>query len=118
VGRRTEYILHTGQGFRHRSQDGLLIGPFLEMLAVSGGLDGVSRRPTTEPPAAPRLKARNVEANRRRRPDAGVDAVAPVCAPPPGRPGQLCDDTVSAFRDAVAQFERGFELGEGALLDR
>ena len=36
VGRRTEYILHAGQGFRHRSQDGLLIGPFLEMLAVSG----------------------------------------------------------------------------------
>lgn len=53
VGRRTEYVLHTSQGFRHRSQDGLLIGPFLEMLAASGGLDGVSRPPTTaQTPAA------------------------------------------------------------------
>jgi len=48
VGRRTEYILHAGQGFRHRSQDGLLIGPFLEMLAVSGEQasdDRVPQRP-------------------------------------------------------------------------
>ncbi|MBS2533638.1 F0F1 ATP synthase subunit alpha [Catenulispora sp. NF23] len=30
--------------------------------------------------------------------------------------GQLSDDTVSAFKDAVAQFKRGFELGDGSLL--
>ncbi|MBS2534668.1 F0F1 ATP synthase subunit alpha [Catenulispora sp. NF23] len=30
--------------------------------------------------------------------------------------GQLSDDTVSAFKDAVAQFKRGFELGDGTLL--
>ncbi|MEY9935107.1 F-type H+-transporting ATPase subunit alpha [Catenulispora sp. GP43] len=30
--------------------------------------------------------------------------------------GQFSDDTVSAFKDAVAQFKRGFELGDGTLL--
>ncbi|MEY9863799.1 F-type H+-transporting ATPase subunit alpha [Catenulispora sp. GAS73] len=30
--------------------------------------------------------------------------------------GQLSDDTVTAFKDAVAQFKRGFELGDGTLL--
>jgi F-type H+-transporting ATPase subunit alpha len=30
--------------------------------------------------------------------------------------GKLDDDTVSAFKDAVAQFKRGFELGDGTLL--
>ncbi|WP_194894899.1 F0F1 ATP synthase subunit alpha [Catenulispora pinisilvae] len=30
--------------------------------------------------------------------------------------GQLSEDTVSAFKDAVAQFKRGFELGDGTLL--
>lgn len=33
VGRRSQYTVHTGQGFRHRNQDGLEIGPFLELLA-------------------------------------------------------------------------------------
>jgi len=33
VGRRTEYTIHTGRGFRHSNQDGLEIGPFLELLA-------------------------------------------------------------------------------------
>ena len=35
VGRRSEYTVHTGQSFRHQSQDGLLVGPFLELLAGS-----------------------------------------------------------------------------------
>ena len=30
--------------------------------------------------------------------------------------GQFSDDTVSAFKDAVGQFKRGFELGDGTLL--
>ena len=30
--------------------------------------------------------------------------------------GQLSDDTVSAFKDAVADFKRGFELNDGTLL--
>ncbi|MEZ0110558.1 F-type H+-transporting ATPase subunit alpha [Catenulispora sp. EB89] len=30
--------------------------------------------------------------------------------------GQLSDDTVTAFKDGVAQFKRGFELGDGTLL--
>ena len=33
VGRRSRYTVHTAQGFRHRNQDGLEIGPFLELLA-------------------------------------------------------------------------------------
>jgi len=30
--------------------------------------------------------------------------------------GLMADDTVTAFKDAVAQFKRGFELGDGTLL--
>lgn len=33
VGRRSEYTIHAGQSFRHQSQDGLLVGPFLTLLA-------------------------------------------------------------------------------------
>ena len=35
IGRRSAYTIHTGQSFRHQSQDGLLVGPFLELLAGS-----------------------------------------------------------------------------------
>jgi hypothetical protein len=31
-GRRTTYTIHPEQGFRHQSQEGLLVGPFLELL--------------------------------------------------------------------------------------
>lgn len=31
-GNRTTYTVHTERGFRHQSQDGLLVGPFLETL--------------------------------------------------------------------------------------
>jgi hypothetical protein len=40
VGRRTEYTVHTGRGFRHQNQEGLLIGPFLELLAGPQDIDG------------------------------------------------------------------------------
>ena len=33
VGRRAQYTVHTGRGFRHRSLDGLKVGPFLDLLA-------------------------------------------------------------------------------------
>jgi hypothetical protein len=33
VGRRTHYVLHTNNPFRHSAQDGLQVGPFLELLA-------------------------------------------------------------------------------------
>lgn len=32
VGRRTHYVLHTDNPFRHSAQDGLRVGPFLELL--------------------------------------------------------------------------------------
>jgi hypothetical protein len=40
VGRRTEYTIHPDQGFRHQNQEGLRIGPFLEVLASSMQGDG------------------------------------------------------------------------------
>ncbi|GAA2067632.1 hypothetical protein GCM10009839_94180 [Catenulispora yoronensis] len=33
IGRRTHYVLHTDIPFRHSAQDGLRVGPFLELLA-------------------------------------------------------------------------------------
>jgi hypothetical protein len=43
VGRRSAYTIHAGQSFRHQSQDGLLVGPFLALLAgsmASRAMDG------------------------------------------------------------------------------
>ncbi len=40
AGRRTRYTVHLDRTFRHPAQDGHRIGPFLELLAVSG--DGAS----------------------------------------------------------------------------
>lgn len=44
-GRRTTYTIHPDQGFRHQSQEGLIVGPFLELLvrhpaALHDGDDG------------------------------------------------------------------------------
>jgi hypothetical protein len=43
VGRRTHYVLHTENPFRHSAQDGLPVGPFLELLTgvVAGPDDPV-----------------------------------------------------------------------------
>lgn len=35
-GNRTTYTIHTDRGFRHQSQDGLMVGPFLLLLAQAG----------------------------------------------------------------------------------
>jgi len=37
AGRRTAYTLNRGQPFRHQSQDGHLVGPFLALLAAEAG---------------------------------------------------------------------------------
>jgi DNA-binding transcriptional regulator PaaX len=34
VGRRNRYTVNPGHGFRHRAQDGHLVGPFLDLLAA------------------------------------------------------------------------------------
>lgn len=51
VGRRSEYTIHTGLGFRHPNQDGLEIGPFLELLA---GLPRTDRAADTDRDRTPR----------------------------------------------------------------
>jgi hypothetical protein len=43
MGRRTNYVLHTDIPFRHSAQDGLQVGPFLELLT---GADSVTGLPT------------------------------------------------------------------------
>jgi DNA-binding MarR family transcriptional regulator len=40
TGRRTRYTVHLDRPFRHPAQNGHLIGPFLELLAESGGRAG------------------------------------------------------------------------------
>lgn len=55
VGRRTHYVLHTDNPFRHSAQDGLQVGPFLDLLtSATAGPDGpvVDGRPAA-PAAAP-----------------------------------------------------------------
>ena len=36
MGRRTRYVLHTDIPFRHSAQEGLQVGPFLELLTGAG----------------------------------------------------------------------------------
>jgi DNA-binding MarR family transcriptional regulator len=36
-GRRNRYVINTASGFRHPSQDGHRVGPFLDLLAAAGG---------------------------------------------------------------------------------
>jgi len=43
IGRRTHYVLHTDNPFRHSAQDGLRVGPFLELLTSTPRLDQDSR---------------------------------------------------------------------------
>lgn len=38
-GRRTHYVLHTDNPFRHSAQDGLRVGPFLELLTSAPSLE-------------------------------------------------------------------------------
>lgn len=54
IGRRTHYVLHSDNPFRHTAQDGLRVGPFLELLA--GPASG--SEPTAPAPApAPTMAA-------------------------------------------------------------
>lgn len=39
TGRRTRYTVNPDSSFRHRSQEGLRVGPFLDLLAGSDGRD-------------------------------------------------------------------------------
>jgi hypothetical protein len=54
IGRRTHYVLHADNPFRHSAQDGLRVGPFLELLAGPAS----ASEPTAPAPApAPTLAA-------------------------------------------------------------
>ena len=41
IGRRTHYVLHPDNPFRHSAQDGLQVGPFLDLLTATGVVDGL-----------------------------------------------------------------------------
>ena len=47
TGRRTRYSVNHDSLFRHSAQEGLRVGPFLELLAVTG--DDSGREPTVGP---------------------------------------------------------------------
>ena len=41
IGRRTHYVLQPDNPFRHSAQDGLQVGPFLDLLTATGVVDGL-----------------------------------------------------------------------------
>lgn len=45
TGRRTRYSVNRGNLFRHSAQEGLRIGPFLDLLTAAGSGDGQDRAP-------------------------------------------------------------------------
>ena len=45
TGRRTRYSVNRGNLFRHSAQEGLRIGPFLDLLTAAGPDDGQDRAP-------------------------------------------------------------------------
>jgi len=70
AGRRTVYTVNANQPFRHQSQDGHLVGPFLALLATEAGADadppasGKSRTaPAGTDPLPPRGRHRPVAGN-------------------------------------------------------
>jgi hypothetical protein len=42
IGRRTHYVLHPDNAFRHSAQDGLQVGPFLDLLTATGATGGLA----------------------------------------------------------------------------
>ena len=55
VGRRTRYTVNPASPFRHSAQDGLQVGPFLDVLTALADTDKPSHR------AAPRRQPRGVK---------------------------------------------------------
>jgi hypothetical protein len=54
TGRRTKYTINEDSVFRHSAQEGLRIGPFLDLLsAPDDAADGATPRPHRDPPAQP-----------------------------------------------------------------
>ena len=51
-GRRTHYVLHADNPFRHSAQDGLRVGPFLELLTGVTPADDVLAVPAPDPGTA------------------------------------------------------------------
>lgn len=51
VGRRTHYVLHADNPFRHAAQEGLVVGPFLQLL--TGATDPRTWSGATEPEPEP-----------------------------------------------------------------
>ncbi|MEZ0109651.1 DNA-binding IclR family transcriptional regulator [Catenulispora sp. EB89] len=49
TGRRTTYTVHRDRGFRHSSQEGLVVGPLLEVLAQTSEEDPAPRSEESGP---------------------------------------------------------------------
>jgi hypothetical protein len=62
VGRRTHYVLFTDNPFRHSAQDGLRIGPFLELLTSATSTAADRADGPLTPPLEPELVAAAMEA--------------------------------------------------------
>jgi DNA-binding Lrp family transcriptional regulator len=45
VGRRTRYTVNRGTPFRHRAQEGLRVGPLLDLLTAMADTDAAEARP-------------------------------------------------------------------------
>jgi hypothetical protein len=50
VGRRNRYVVNPDSPFRHRAQEGLRIGPFLDLLAAFGEADNAAATPPAPRP--------------------------------------------------------------------
>jgi len=49
IGRRTHYVLHPDNAFRHSAQDGLQVGPFLDLLTATSAVVGPGLPAAGEP---------------------------------------------------------------------
>jgi hypothetical protein len=72
VGRRTRYTVNPDSPFRHRAQEGLQVGPLLDLLTMMADADSPRRRPGHTSPGASEATALPDLPDKpaRRRPDA------------------------------------------------
>jgi hypothetical protein len=84
IGRRTHYVLHPDNAFRHSAQDGLQVGPFLDLLTATGATGGLATEDSLSAGAAAAALASEMEPGQMPGPDplpAEVIGFSP--APPP-----------------------------------
>lgn len=93
IGRRTHYVLHPDSPFRHSAQDGLQVGPFLDLLTATNTVVEPGRPAADGPLLAGAAAALGPELEPGAVPGAGSGPVpAPAFFPEPGAmpaPGPL-----------------------------